>query len=49
MNNNYPSFECEIDLNDTLDDLYTIGNSVVHMCVYSKLVSKHIKLNTSRK
>jgi hypothetical protein len=43
MNNNYPSFGCEIDLNSYIEGVYTFGDLVVHTCGYSKLVNSSNK------
>ena len=38
MNNNYPSFECNIDLNNFKEDAYTIDDINVYTCGYSPIV-----------
>lgn len=38
MNNNYPAFECNIDLNSILEESYTTKNSLVYTCGYSLIV-----------
>lgn len=39
MNNNYPAFNCEIDLENIISDCYSINNITVYTCGYSKLVT----------
>ena len=39
MNNNYPAFNCDIDLGNIISDCYSINNIAVYTCGYSKLVT----------
>lgn len=43
MNNNYPSFEREIDLACHLDDSYRLDDSLVYTCGYSRLIDEAMK------